>query len=278
MSEYIAPRKIAIIGCGYVGSALARHWVADERDVVATTTRPERLGEIEALGARAKLLTADQTDVMRELLSDREAVLLSVAAGRRHGDYRAVYLQAAQSLAASIIDTPVRRIIYTSSSSVYHQDDGGWVDEDSPTLPESENGKLLVETERVLLATSAADATRPVSVVRLSGIYGPGRALADFVRRFAGATRADGDAFLNLVHRDDIVRVLAVLMDVRHSGILNLNDDEPTPRREFYDRMLAGAGLDPVCWREPDKPSLGKRVSNRRIKGLLGLALEHPSH
>lgn len=215
---------------------------------------------------------------MRDLLSDRDAVLLSVAAGRRQGDYRGVYLQAAQSLAAVIADTPVRRVIYTSSSSVYHQDDGQWVDEDAPTNPESENGKVLVETERALLAINALDASRRVSVVRLTGIYGPDRALADFVSRSAGTERDDGDAYLNLVHRDDIVSAMAALIDIDHNGILNLNDDEPTTRRQFYDRMLATAGLDPINWRESEVASLGKRVRNRRIKSLLNLTLTHPSH
>lgn len=278
MNNHTLARKIAIIGCGYVGSALARHWVASGRDVVATTTRPERLPVVGATGATPRLLTAEQHDVMHDLLRDRDAVLLSVAAGRRHGDYRGVYLQAAQSLADAIADTPVRRIIYTSSSSVYHQDDGSWVDEDSPTSPQKENGKILVETERTLLGISEADTSRLVSVVRLTGIYGPDRALADFVSRSAGTERDDGDAYLNLVHRDDIVRAVAKLVEIGHGGILNLSDDMPTTRRDFYDRMLAELGLAPIRWRESDNASLGKRVSNRRIKSLLELNLAHRSH
>lgn len=269
MSRALSIQRIAVIGCGYIGSALAKHWADSGLDVVATTTSTDRFAEIQALGAAPRRFVADQTDELKEILSDRDAVVLTVAAGRKQGDYRAVYLQSARSLAGVIADTPVKRIIYTSSTSVYHQNDGQWVDENAPTEPATEKGQILLDTERVLLDIHNRNSTCHVSVVRLAGIYGPGRDIRAFASRAAGSTRTDGEAYLNLIHRDDVVSALARLLPIPHTGVLNLSDGSPTPRREFYDRLLGEMDIQPIQWTVPDSPSLGKRVSSEAIKTFL---------
>lgn len=246
--------------------------------MIGTTRSPDRFAAIEALGVTPRLLGVDQVDAMADLLADREAVLLSVGASRRDGDYRAVYLQAAQNLATTVGATPVRRIIYTSSTSVYHQNDGQWVDESSPAHPVHENGRILLETEQVLAAIRARTGGMNISIVRLAGIYGPGREIADFVRRAAGTTRRDGQVYLNMVHLDDIVDALSRLMGTSQDGVLNLADDHPIPRRSFYDRWLADLELEPVRWVAASSPALGRRVSNARIKRRLGWSPRHPRH
>ena len=83
------------------------------------------------------------------------------------------------------------------------------------------------------------------TILRLCGIYGPDRGPQRFAHRFSGQVRTDGEAYLNLVHRDDIVEALYLLLHKPYPGVLNLNDDCPTTRREYYDRLLSQAGPHP---------------------------------
>ena len=268
---------MAILGCGYAGAALGRALAADGFDCLGTTTTPRRVDDIRALGIRPVVIELDEAARLHEILLDRDLVFLTVAAGGERRDYREVYLAGAGRLLKAVEGTSVRRVIYTSSTAVYGQDDGTWVDEESPTEPLSENGRVLVETERCLLA-GTQDGGICATVLRLSGIYGPGRGPHNRLAQLAGQERNDGDVYLNLIHVDDIVAAMRRLIDVDYHGILNLSDDSPTPRREFYDRILAVSGLPPIQWTPRAGPARGKRVRNNRIKSLLNLSLRHPMH
>jgi len=277
-----APQRTAIVGCGYVGTAVGEALVRAGGEVHGTTTSPSRTAELEAKGIVPHVLEVADAAALHGLLAECEAVLLSVGAGREGADYRSVYLAAASHLVAALERTTVSRVVYTSSTRVYAQDDGRWVDEDSPTQPADENGRTLLEAERVLLDAGRVGAGVPpvfVTVLRLGGIYGPGRDPAARIRQFAGQERRDGDACVNMIHLDDIVAAIVRLLPMPHGGVLNLCDDGPAPRREYYDRIIAAAGLPPIRWISPaGSPPLGKRVGNALIKQTLGLQLQHPFH
>ncbi len=280
MTESIAPEvqpgRTLILGCGYVGSALAQTLARAGCDVTATTTRAANADRVRALGATPAVVTLAETDRLHELLHDREVVYLCAAAGRGGQSYREVYLEGAQSLLRATRDTSVARIVYTSSTRVYAQNDGSWVDEDSVTRPSDENGRILVETERVLLGAGshAADSGQiAVTVLRLGGIHGPGRELSGRIHAAAGTTRDDGGVFVNLSHRDDIVAAMVTLGGIHHHGVLNLVSDEPMLRRELYDRVLADATRAPIEWLASGSDARrGKRVRNERLKRALGIS------
>ncbi len=261
-------RKIAILGCGYVGGAVGASLVDDGHDVVGTTTTPERQPEIAEVGIKPIVLQLSDTENLRSRLVDRNAVYLCVAAGRERRNYREVYLDGAGNLVLAMKDSAVGRIIYTSSTGVYGRDDGGWVDEETSPEPVSENGRILLATEHELL-TAGERMGIAVSVVRLAGIIGPGRDPADRVASLAGTTRDDGDAYINLVHRDRIVDVLTRLLSIDHHGVLNLSNNQPETRRAYYDRLLAARNLTPINWENPDRLKLGKRIRADRIDKLL---------
>lgn len=262
-------RRIAIIGCGYVGAALGERLVAGGHDVVGTTTSESRVEALRSLGISPLVLDVANGDRLHEMLVDREAVFLTIAPNVRGQDYREVYLLAANALMRAVGGTAVRRIIYTSSTRVYGQTDGGWVDEDSPTEPADEKGRVLVEAERVLLARS--DEPGPAAtVLRVSGIYGPGRDASERVASLAGTERDDGDVYVNRIHRDDLVKAMAALLRVDHHGPLNLSDEQPQTRRQMYDAILQAKGLPPIRWGSPcGRASLGKRIRSARIRELL---------
>ncbi len=274
---------IAIIGCGYLGGALGAALTVDEKiadrfgEIRGTSTRRERNLTIERLGITPRVVSLADQATLRSVLEGCSAAFMTVAPGRS-GGFRSTYLDGVEHLMAASEGTELRRIIFTSSSSVYGQTDGSWVDETSPTVPDTESGRVLLEAENRLLA-GCAERKIEATVVRLTGIYGPDRGPAKRIAAISGTERSDGDAFLNLVHRDDIVTALRGILDVSHHGIINLNDDAPTTRRDYYTRLIASANLPPVRWTEgPGKRDLGKRVRNDLIKKLLDLQLAHPTH
>ncbi len=267
-------QRIAIIGCGYVGLAVGQKLAAIGHDVAATTTSQSRMDELQQVGMTPHRIELKEADKLHDLLADRDAAILTYGAGR-NGDYKRVYVQGARSIVEAVSSSSLRRIIYTSSTRVYGQNDGDWVDETSPTTSSDEKGQLLVEAERVLLngISNAQRQSVDVSVLRLGGIHGPLRELSPRILILAEQTRDDGQAYINLIHLDDIVTVMTKLLPVNHHGLLNVTSDNPQTRRQLYDTIIAGAKLKPIQWTDNDQPTQGKKVSNERVKNLLQLSL-----
>jgi len=272
--------RVAIIGCGFVGSAVGRQLVASGHRVTGTTTTGSRTSSIRVLGIEPVVLDLANVNALHHAVRDRDVVVLCVAPRSRADGYRNTYLLGAQNLIEAVRGTPVTQIIYTGSTHVYGQDDGSWVDEDSPTNPPDENGRILVETERILLgsgSSGACDKQVMTTVLRLGGIYGGERDYLDFVHSQAGTRRTDGDMYINRIHVDDIVAAIQALLESPYHGVLNLCDDHPQTKRSFYDAVLAAADLPAISWTSrADEEGRGKRVRNTRIKETLGITLRHP--
>jgi nucleoside-diphosphate-sugar epimerase len=266
--------KIAIIGCGYVGQAIARLW-RSSFTVTATTTTITRISQLETVANRVEILKGTDLAGMRSLLQDQTTVLLSVGA-RSAEVYEETYLGTAKTLVDALKDSPsVQQVIYTGSYAVYGDQGGAWVDEESAIAPANHNGEILAETEQVLL--SASKNTR-ICIFRLGGIYGPGRELVKIFRRVAGTTRpGNGEDAANWVHLDDIVGAITFAQQHQLQGIYNLVGDVPITTRELLERVCTQNGLPPVTW-DPTLPSTrpyNARVSNRKLKAA-GYQFIHP--
>ena len=269
---------LAIVGCGDLGTGLARRLRADgfPGGIVGTTTRTERHAELRAAGVTPSVLTLPDAAGLRALLGSARTLLITLAP-RRGASHQSTYVAGVDSAIDACRGTGVEQLVYTSATTVYGQEDGSWVDEESPAEVASERGRALLEAEERLRAGAAGLGVR-AAVLRLTGIWGPSRGPGRMLERFAGRERADGDSYLNLVHRDDIIAALRALVLSAYDGLLNLNDDAPTRRRDYYDPLVAAAGLAPIRWVASDPPKYGKRVRNDKIKRVLGLELQHPTH
>lgn len=268
--------NVAVIGCGYVGLPLARELVRTGASVIGTTTQPDKIGSIEAIGAEARVLTLADADAVASAVEGADTVYVTVAAGRG-GDYREVYVKGLQAVVAALDRTTVKQVIYTSATSVYGRDDGGWVDGDSPADPTTDRGRLLLEAEGVLHKAPSGVA---VCILRLAGIWGPGRDPSDWMARRGPVIPGDGTGYLNLIHRDDIVAALLAAAKRRVTGVFTLADDAPTRRRDLYPALAARMGLEaPGFADSPPGPEAvsGKRVSNEKALKALGLRLIHPT-
>ncbi len=267
--------KAAIIGCGYVGSAVAKHWQAKGIDVLVTTTRQERVAELREIANRVEVLVASDQDRLRDVLRDRQIVLLCIAS-KRGANYADTYLTTARTIAEVLPHTAVEQLIYTSSVSVYGEHNGAWVSELMPPLPMTDNGKVIEQTEETLL--SATTPQQKVCILRLGGIYGPGRTLEKIYSRAAGTTRpGKGDEATNWVHLNDIVGGIDWAREKQLAGIYNLVQEEVPTVRELIREVCDRHNLTPVQWdggKESDRKNV--RVSNAKIKST-GYQFKQPT-
>jgi len=224
---------ILIAGCGYLGVAVGRRLLASGHRVVGLTRTQETAQALSAEGIEGYAGDIAEADFVRSL-PPAEVVVHCAASGRGGGpgQYRRVYVEGLRQLLAA---HPGARCLFTSSSSVYGQIDGSLVTEESPAEPDRETGRLLLEAESLALEAGGA-------VVRLAGIYGPGRSvlLRNFlqgeaqidVRREPPAT-PDG-RWINQIHREDAAGAMAWVLARGLSGIFNVADWTPLTQRSVY--------------------------------------------
>lgn len=274
---------VAILGCGYVGMAVARHWREQGLRIAATTTRPERLAELESIADRALVMRGSDLAAFSDLLAGGVHTLLICLAAGRQGDYCATYLATAQTLMHYLEDYQLEdrpglgQIIFTSTCSVYGDYGGAWVTEADPPRPLSPNGTIMLTTEQTLL-TAATD-RRQVAILRLGGIYGPGRELATIYRSFAGTVRPGrGNQPTNWVHLKDIVGAIAFVRQQSLGGIYNLVQDEIPSRRGLVDRVCRAYNLAAVSWdpTQLETSAYHGRISNQKLKGA-GYGFQQPT-
>ena len=268
--------KIAIVGCGYVGTRVAKKLRGQsDYTVTATTTTPERVAQLEGVAQRVAVLKGNDIDAMTAVLQEQDAVMLCVGARNPHS-YKESYLDTAKTLVSVLQQTPtVKQVIYTGTYSVYGDRQGELVTEDSPVAPANPNGEILAETERILLAASSPNLQ--VSILRLGGIYGPTRELVKIFGGWAGSTRPGaGEDVTNWVHTDDVVGGLIFALEHQLQGIYNLVGDVALSSGELLDRIFEAHNLPKASWDgSPSVRPYNARVSNQKIKAA-GYQFIHP--
>ena len=276
--------RVLIVGCGYVGLPLGAQLVSAGHEVYGVRRDPGAAGQLRAAGV--KFLSADITkpQQLAGLTPGYDWVVNCVSSTRGNApDYRAVYLEGTRNLVTWLAQAPPQKFVYTSSTSVYGQTDGSIVTEASQADPASELAKVLVETEQVL--REASRDRIPAVILRLAGIYGPGRGywLQQFLK---GEARLEGDGsrWLNLIHRSDVVGSVIRLLEIGLPGeTYNGVDDEPVTQFALFewlakqlDRPLPPA--EPASSaRERKRAFTDKRVSNHKLRRELGYSFSYPT-
>ena len=195
-----------------------------------------------------------------------------------------MYFNGTRNLIDWLSATPPKRFVYTSSTSVYGQTDGAPVKETSSTEPASETSKVLVETEKLLLDV-AGPAKFPAVILRVAGIYGPerGHLFQQYLKNEA-KIEGKGERFINMIHRDDLVSVIAAaLKNGRPGEIYNAVDDEPVAQIHFF-RWLSealGKWMPPFADEIEDagrkRGLTNKKLQNRKLKMELGYQFKYPT-
>lgn len=261
--------RVLIAGCGYVGTAAADLFHAAGWEVEGWTHSAESAALLSDKPYAVRAVDLAQSEAVKKAAAQFDAVIHCASSGGGGAEsYRRVYLEGAKNLLAALRPPT---FLYTSSTSVYGQSEGDWVDETSPAEPRHETGRILRETEELVRQKRGL-------VARLAGIYGPGRSA--LLRKFlAGEARLEGsgERYLNQAHRDDIAAALFHLVEMsrqneRPPAILNVADDEPITQRQAYAWLAEKLhrSLPPTADRaaERKRGSSNKRVSNQQLRAL----------
>ena len=260
--------RFGVVGCGYVGSAVALHLRALGYELTGTTTGPARLAELCDLVDHPRILRAGDSAADFSVFDDLDGVLIAMApttASYEEDQYRAVYGEAVPALVKALRERPRQRplhVSYLSSAGVYGDQSGAVTTElSSPDLSNTTN-ELLVQAENAVLALNTPSIQ--TCVLRLGGIYGPGKDIPSFIRSASGQQVAKNGNHINAwVHLEDIVRGVEFALQRRLQGVYNLVDDLQLSRRELSNALCDDEGLPPVIWDNHDRP--GARVFNARV-------------
>ena len=263
-----------IAGCGYLGQAVADLFVADGWEVEGWTQSAQSAEQLSAKRYTVRAVDISNQEEVRRQERDFDAVIH--CASTRGGDadsYERVYFEGARDL---LNEFPNAHFLFVSSTSVYAQTGGDWVTEASEAQPTHETGKILRKTEDLVLSKRG-------TVVRLAGIYGPGRSA--LLRKFLNGEATidpESDRFLNQIHRDDAASAIRLLIGKTESAaeVYNVVDNEPIRLNECY-RWLAKNLNRPIppTARSTSSRKRGesnKRVSNAKLRGM-GWEPKYPS-
>lgn len=289
------PTPVAIFGCGYLGKAVASELHRQKKELIAynRSGRWETAPEDNALPrARPSGLELRALDLTQAADSEIKAALEGVAsavfcyAPGRSGDAqsrRALYVDAPQRILA-LAGPELLRIVAVSSTSALPDLDAE-LDESCPVPPENERGLVQREAE-ISIARLAAQKGMEWCILRLAGLYGPGRSLTRIYRRYLEGDQeaiieGDGHQATNFISRLDARNAVLQALSQRQlrAQLFHICGDDHRSRRFILQRLATLKKRPPLRWERPapdSTPPRGKRVGNRAMKSQLGLCLHHP--
>ncbi len=269
--------SLLIAGCGDVGGRLASRLLPEGWRVHGLRRDTARLpaGVLPVAGdlRRAECPAAWPREALEYL------VYSAAASQHDEAGYRAAYLDGLRHVLGWLErqGQRPRRLLFVSSSGVYDQRDGEWVDETSPARAERYSGRIMCEAEALALESGV-----PATVVRLTGLYGPGREwLLRQVREGYRVTR-EPPLYANRIHVEDAAGLLAFLLRADRQGVALEDcylgvDDEPAPLHEVVDWLRQRLGVRQWSEQETVRRAGSKRCSNARARAL-GWRPEYPSY
>ncbi len=264
--------RVVILGCGYVGQVLARRLIDRGNPVRATTTTEAKLTKLVALGAEPVLLRPDQPDSFREAMLLADAVVhLAPPSTKRSCEEEVALIRAA-------CGPSLKAYVYGSSTGAfgrYSAED--WLDESVPPREPGERGRRRLAYERAL-----REAGLPLRVVRIAGIYGPGRTLREPLTK-GSLILFEGGPATSRIHVEDLVRLLMAMLDEGVPPLAIGCDDEPAPTLDVarYTCELLKAPLPEVislddAARIMSPQALEMRLGGRRCRSLVRESLMGP--
>jgi nucleoside-diphosphate-sugar epimerase len=281
--------RTVIVGCGYIGLELGRQLRSAGHDVVGVRRSDAGLDAVAAAGLEPHRADATDPDSLAAL-PDAEWVVFAASSGGRGAETaREVYVDGLRNVIEEYgaRASPPDRLVYTSSTGVYGDHDGAFVDEETPLDPQTQKTRVLAEAERIAI-DGAADAGIDGTVARFAGLYGPDRYRLD---RYLDGPVTEG--YLNMVHREDAAGAVAFCLesDWARGEVVLVVDDEPVDKWDFADWLAEECGVDAPPTRtteerlaDPDlsaaarrRIETSKRCSNDRLRAL-GYGFAYPTY
>lgn len=297
-----------IFGCGYLGSRVAALWRDAGHDVVVVTRSRKRADEFRSNGYRAIVADVTRPETLRDFPT-AETVLYAVGYDRSSAggpSIDAVYAGGVKNVLDALtreIPSPspsptgrgnATRFIYISSTGVYGKGSGEWIDEATPPDPQREGGKASLAAEQIL-------ASHPLPargvILRLAGIYGPGRVPFLDKLRNAEPIPARATGFLNLIHVDDAAAIVDAAANVDWDTVGTgqslvpsplvycVSDGTPVARGDYYSEVARQISAPPPTFVEPDRNTprylraeSNRRITNKRMLSDLRVTLQYPDY
>ncbi|BDG01006.1 NAD-dependent epimerase/dehydratase family protein [Anaeromyxobacter oryzae] len=260
---------VLVAGSGWLGAAIAHRLVVGGARVTGIRRDPARAEALRAIGVEPLALDLAAPGAADRLPPFDAAIACQSAGADTVEAYRAAYVVANEALVGAAARQGAR-VVYTGSTGVFGQRDGSEVDEATPPAPASATAEVLVEAEALVRAAGGV-------VVRLSGLYGPGRAgIVDRVRAGRLALGPGDDAWMNFCHLEDASAfVLAALARGAPGAVHHGSDAAPAPRREVVEWIAARLGIPPP--RGDAAPGPNRRIRSDRTREALQVTLAFPS-
>jgi nucleoside-diphosphate-sugar epimerase len=263
----LSGKRLLILGCGYLGTEVAMQAMQRGVNVVAVTRNVSRGHDLKGIGVDVVVGDLTGNDWHDRVVQSPHYILVCMSSGSPDTPgYSRSYVDGMKSIASWMRTQTSDAAIYTSSTSVYARTVAD-ITEESPLETEDERSKILLEAERIFESVNFACKSR--FILRLAGIYGPGRhSLVDSLR--SGRTRLDGfgQQSLNLIHRNDAAKAILTLFVSAPSVekmILNVTDGRPASREEVVEWLAGRLGVP--------KPAFSGVSSSRRHRGSVSRSI-----
>lgn len=273
-----------IVGCGFLGWPLALKWAANEPEtgqVFALTRSESRAQEFSAYGLSPLVADITDADTLKrslEKIPPVDTIVFAVGMDRsRYNDIFHVYVEGLRKFIDAYPHS-VKHLIYISSTGVYGDFGGDWVDEQSATSPAREGGKACLAAEALL-----AEATENWTVLRMAGLYGAQRVPTKTLIENRDWEKLSPHGFLNLIHQTDAVTAIARTAELKPMReIILCSDGNPPIRADYYQHIADKFGLGEIPWPKNAKidprarSANSKRIANQKMLDLLDFKLDHP--
>ncbi|MFZ5594704.1 MAG: SDR family oxidoreductase [Pseudomonadota bacterium] len=274
-----------IIGCGDIGRRVAALWNARGGTVSALARTPQSVRLLTDNGIRPINSDLDQPASLRNL-PVKDALLFYFAPPPGEGDADP---RLRSTLAALTPENPPKRIVYISTTGVYGDCQEAWITEETPAHPRSARGARRLDAENALRDWQN-DTSVPVVILRVPGIYGPGRLPVDRIKQGIPVVCEEESPYSNRIHADDLARICIAAAEQGRAGeVYNVSDGHPTTMTDYFHRvadLLALPRLPAISMAEarhrlsPGMLSFleeSKRIDNRKMLRELGVELLYPT-
>jgi len=276
--------EVFIAGCGDVGARVAKLWAARGAAVSALARSGESAGRLSRLGIAPVRGDLDDPATLRGI-PPRGAFLYYLAPPPEGGETDP---RARDFLAALPVGEEPAKAVYLGTTAVYGDSRGAWVTEETPAAPATARGKRRLDAERAFLGWGRERGV-PVVILRVSGIYGPGRLPVEAVRRGAPVVREGEAPWTNRIHADDLAAVCVAAMERgRDRAVFNVADGSPGTITQYYNAVadLLGLPRPPAVSMEEARRAMSpgmlsylsesRRIDARRMREELGVTLRYP--
>ncbi len=275
-----------IVGCGQLGLQVAQQLAAANEPVAGVVRSPESLNKLESAGIAAQRMDLDQTPLPRVAAAGDGLFYFAPPPSSGSRDPRM------QNLLHSLAEHGElpRRIVYISTTGVYGDCDGEWVDEFRPIAPGVDRARRRAHAEHSLRTWCDEQEVEWV-ILRVAGIYGPQRLPLERLKAGLPLVNADESPYTNRIHEDDLAQVCLAAMEkpIANGEIFNVSDGDPGKMADYFDAIAARTGLPPppkISMQEAaEKLSPGmlsymresRRLDNRKMLKLLDKELRYPT-